>query len=160
MTPMAMSDQGELEQPGGVVAARTGEAGGPGVAGGSGAGDGGERRQGILMPRGDGGLGVAQVAERDGVPAIGLVDVEEAEVVLVELGGRRPEAAGGVGFGAEDRADAARVGPAGQVGAQLGAVLVALVGLLAHQLADDRGEGRRDAAGDRFRAARGLPSAA
>src|SRR5207237_5033299 len=38
------------------------------------------------------------------------------------------------------------VGPARQVGPELAAALVALLGLLAHELADDRGEHRRDAA--------------
>ena len=100
------------------------------------------------MARGRRRLGVAQVAERDDAGAGVVVDGEQPEVLVVEVGRGRAERPGRLGLGAEDRPDAVRVGPAGEVGLELGAGLVAVVGVLGHQLADDRGERRGDAAGD------------
>ena len=95
--------------------------------------------------------GSASPRSRSETPdAVGAGVGQEAEVVVVDLGGGRAEGAGGVGLGAEDRADLLGVDPAGEVGPKLGAGLVAVVGVLRHQLADDRGERRRDAPGHPF----------
>ncbi len=102
------SDHGELEKPGGVIAARSGGGWRAWRRGGERRG----RRRSAAAGDSDAvgakeGSGSPRLAEGDGVPAIGLVAVEEAEVVLVELRGRGPEAAGGLGLGTQDRVDAA-----------------------------------------------------
>ena len=69
----------------------------------------------------EGRLGAAELAQRELVAERGRVAVEEAKIVFGELGWRRAEAAGCVGLGAQYRMHPRRVGPARQVGAQLGA---------------------------------------
>ncbi len=58
------------------------------------------------------------------------------------------EGSRGLGFRAQDRAQPGGVGLARHVGAQLLAGLIALVGLLGHQLADHGGKGRGHTPGD------------
>ena len=112
------------------------------------------------MAWGHGWFGRSEVAEREAVVTGREIHVEEAEVVFGELGRRGAKAPRGVGLGSQDGVDAGRVGPAHQVGAELGAVLVSLFGVLAHQLADDRGERSGHAARQVFERLADLPCAA
>ena len=81
--------------------------------------------------------------ERAGTVSIG----QEAELVVLELGGGRAECPERLGLGPRDAADFLRVGPAGQVDAQLLAGLITVLRILAHELPDHRAEGGGDAGG-------------
>ncbi len=98
------------------------------------------------MAGGHRGLGPAQVAQRDAIAAGKCRRVEKPEVFLDQFrgGGRKLRAASA----SAPRMARTRAGSVqrSQVAAQLGAVLVALFGFLAHQLANHRGERRRNAA--------------
>ena len=54
----------------------------------------------------------------------------------------------GLGLRSQDRAEAGGVGPADQVGPQLRAGLVSFLGLLGHELTDQRGKGSGNAPDD------------
>ena len=129
-----------MQQPSAVV-----EEPGPRLAAG-GAVAGGDGARGLATPRGRRRLGLAQVADRDDARA--GVGGEQLQVVLLQHRRRRVEGVGLLAGGAEERPDVEGVGPALQVGTQLGAGLVAVGRVLGHQLADDGGERGGDPLGD------------
>ena len=154
--PHGQGDQGEMEQPARVAARFAG--GGPSGVWRTAAGRGGKgvRWRGA----GDGSASPRSRSERTLGPGV-VGDGEQAQVLVRE----RRAGAGGTTGPPRPRRRGSACSRAGSVqrarsASELGAGLVALVRVLGHQLADDRREGGRDAAGDAARGARDRPSAA